>query len=138
MRMITINGGDRGMSEVIKKITSTYNDMSESKKYNQSYLEGYRQCVVDAQESEPQLNEDQKTVFSGLKFICANYQKQFGNLMAYRHTLRDLYFYLGAVDIGTLENKTIESTTESYQRLSDTEISEVIQAFTDWWLSENN
>lgn len=112
------------MSELVKKITSTYNDMSESKKYySYSYLEGYRQCVVDIQESEQKLNEDQKIVLGWLKKIYRDEDVSFTivETIAYLDYKYNNYF---------LE----EDVRKSYELLNEKHMVQVIQAFTDWWL----
>lgn len=40
------------MREIEKELIKNYNAMSESGRYNNAYLAGYRQCVVDFQKQK--------------------------------------------------------------------------------------
>ena len=40
------------MKEIEKELIKNYNAMSESDRYNDAYLAGYRQCVVDFQKQK--------------------------------------------------------------------------------------
>ena len=46
--------------EIEKELIKNYNAMSESDRYNDAYLAGYRQCVVDFQKQK-NLASDENT-----------------------------------------------------------------------------
>lgn len=61
----------------IETLTKKYNSMSKYDKYNDGFLEGYRQAVVDLQAEKEQenskLNENQQIVLEWLKECSVKY-----------------------------------------------------------------
>ena len=87
-------------------------------------------------EYQPTLNENQQVVLDGLKFICANYKREFQVNIGLKYTLRDLYYYLNMTDYITDSNKKIWAMVEAYGSLSDEEFAQVLQVFSMWSMEQ--
>ena len=118
------------MSELTEYLAHKYNNMSKESKsetgltYNSAYLGGYRQCVVDALEYKPTLNENQQIVFEWLK---GNYVQGYGAAV------------IRTIHLLQKENTIISGSkpiTQAYRALNTAEEAVVVKMFADWALEQ--
>lgn len=112
------------VSELIECLAHKYNNMSKESKsetgltYNPAYLGGYRQCVVDAQEYKPTLNENQQQVLGWLQLY-------------YRP--KDSIFY-GIEQISDVYEDP--ESLDAFDSLTKKQEAQVIQSFISWVLEQ--
>lgn len=116
------------MSE-LDRIKTAKAQLIESVKYTGSLDDRLKDIekAFDPLLAAPQLNEYQQTVLEWSK--RESYDSYFES------TIRNLYYYLNRPKLNPLF-KT-QAFVESYNKTNDKQMAQVIQAFTDWWLSEN-
>lgn len=118
------------MSELTKYLVHNYNNMSKKSKsetgltYNPAYLDGYRQCVVDAQsfeDEQPTLNENQQIVLDYLKDKC--------NVCSFiSHKPFEAILRLSMLDPEKTELRVINTIDE----LTYKQQAQVIEVFSKW------
>ena len=73
---------------------------------------------------QPTLNENQQIVLEWLK------REHFDSYI--KSVLSNLYFYVNMTAIGDLEDKEIQEMVNAYEKLSQEDFAQVLQAFASW------
>lgn len=106
-------------SEILKSIDIEPSIVIDGKSYTASEFNKAVEML-----KQPTLNENQQIVFEWLK------REHFDSYI--KSVISNLYFYVNMTAIGDLENKEIQEMVNAYEKLSQEEFAQVLQAFASW------
>ncbi len=104
---------------ILKSMNTEPSIIIDEKKYTASEFNKAVEML-----KQPTINENQQIVLEWLK------REHFDSYI--KSVLSNLYFYVNMTAIGDLENRKIQEMVNAYEKLSQEEFAQVLQAFASW------